>query len=77
MYGGTPRVTVSLPPQRVSLFGFPVYGSLNSDSGYLPYFSTLNGETVSDRSLGRVDVFPTTKDGAPIMGCAPCGDDRP
>lgn len=59
LYGGTPRVTASIAPQR--LFGLPVYGSVTNDFGYLPNRQITNGTVTSDRSLARLDVLPTLR----------------
>lgn len=58
MYGGTPRVTASLAPQR--LFG-TVYASVNGDAGYLPFRQISRGRVTADRSLTRFDVQPTVR----------------
>jgi LPS-assembly protein len=59
LYGGTPRVTASIAPQR--LFGLPIYGSVTNDFGYLPNRQITNGTVTSDRSLARLDVLPTLR----------------
>ena len=59
LYGGTPRVTVSVAPQR--LFGLPIYGSVTNDFGYLPNRQITKGQVTSDTSLGRFDVLPTLR----------------
>jgi LPS-assembly protein len=59
LYGSTPRVYVSLSPQR--LFGAPIYLSMNSEYAYLPYRSLQDGVATSDNSLTRVDVSPTIR----------------
>jgi LPS-assembly protein len=58
VYGGAPRVTASLAPQR--LFG-TVYGSVNSDVGYLPFKQIRGGLVTEDRSLARFDVQPSVR----------------
>jgi LPS-assembly protein len=59
LYGSTPRVAVSLAPQR--LFGAPIYASMNGEYAYLPYRSLQDGVTTSDSSLTRMDVSPTVR----------------
>ena len=59
LYGSSPRITASIAPQR--LWGFPVYGSVSSESAYLPYRRIEDGKVASDKSLGRVDVLPTMR----------------
>lgn len=59
LYGGTPRVTASIAPQR--LFGLPIYGSVANDFGYLPNRQITKGTVTSDRSLARLDVLPTLR----------------
>jgi LPS-assembly protein len=59
VYGSTPRVNVSMAPQR--LFSAPVYGSVNAEYAYLPYRS-IDGDIVTrDDSLNRLDVTPTVR----------------
>lgn len=58
VYGGTPRVTASVAPQR--LFS-TVYASVNSDVGYLPYRQIRGGRVTDDRSLARFDVQPSVR----------------
>jgi LPS-assembly protein len=58
VYGGTPRATASLAPQR--LFG-TVYGSLNADAGYLPFQQIRGGRVTDDRGLARFDVQPSVR----------------
>lgn len=57
--GSTPRLSAAVAPQR--LFGLPVYGSLNTEYGYLPYREISNGVIVLDNSLGRVNVAPALR----------------
>lgn len=59
VYGSSPRVTAAFAPQR--LFGLPIYGSVNTEYSFLPSKSLRSGETISDRSLGRVDVQPALR----------------
>ena len=59
LYGGSPRITAAVAPRR--LFGLPVYGSVTSDFGYLPYRQVTDGTVTSDRSLVRLDVLPTLR----------------
>ena len=59
LYGSTPRVTLSIAPQR--LFGLPIYGSVTNDFGYLPNRQITKGQVTSDRSLARLDVLPTLR----------------
>ena len=59
LYGGTPRVTAAIAPQR--LFGLPIYGSVTNDFGYLPNRQITKGKVTSDRSLARLDVLPTLR----------------
>jgi hypothetical protein len=59
VYGGTPRITASLAPQR--LFDLPFYGSINSDYAYLPYRYITDGAVTLDNSLGRFDFVPTLR----------------
>jgi LPS-assembly protein len=59
LYGGSPRVTAAIAPQR--LLGLPVYGSVTSDFGYLPFRQVTDGVVTSDRSLARIDVLPTLR----------------
>ena len=59
LYGSSPRVTAATAPQR--LFGLPLYASVTSNFGRLPYRQTTNGKIVNDRSLTRLDVLPTLR----------------
>lgn len=59
VYGGTPRVTASVAPRQV--FGSPVYVSVNSDAGYLPFRQLTKGKVTSDRSMARFDVQPAVR----------------
>jgi LPS-assembly protein len=61
VYGSTPGVTAIVSPQR--LFGWPVYGSVNSEAAYLPFRTLKNGKVVpgSDKSLARFDAMPTMR----------------
>jgi LPS-assembly protein len=59
VYGGTPRLTANLAPQRFRQF--PVYGSLNSEFAYLPYRDITNGVVRLDKSLNRADLAPTLR----------------
>ncbi|MEQ1573227.1 MAG: putative LPS assembly protein LptD [Vicinamibacterales bacterium] len=59
VYGGTPRITASLAPQR--LFDLPLYGSIGSDFSYLPYRYITDGVVTLDNSLGRFDFVPTLR----------------
>ena len=59
LYGGSPRITATLAPRR--FFGLPIYGSLASDFGYLPYRQVRDGKVTNDRSLTRLDVQPTIR----------------
>lgn len=59
LYGGTPRVSASLAPQR--MFGLPVYGAVNGSYEYLPYRDQANGVVRDDRSLTRIDVAPSVR----------------
>ena len=59
VYGGTPRVTASLAPQR--LFDLPFYGSVSSEYAYLPYRYITDGDVTLDNSLGRFDLAPTLR----------------
>jgi hypothetical protein len=59
VYGGTPRLTANLAPQR--FWRTPVYGSINTEYAYLPY-RTINDDIVTlDRSLNRADISPTLR----------------
>ncbi len=59
LYGSSPRITAAVAPQR--LFGSPIYGSVNVNSGYLPYKTLRNGRVTADRSVGRADVLSTVR----------------
>ncbi len=59
LYGGTPRVTTSLAPQR--LFDLPLYASVTSEYAYLPYRYLTDGVATLDNSLGRLDIVPTLR----------------
>ena len=59
VYGGTPRVTTSLAPQR--LFDLPFYGSVTGEYAYLPYRYLTDGVATLDNSLGRLDIVPTLR----------------
>jgi LPS-assembly protein len=59
IYGSSPRITASIAPQR--LFGLPIYGSLTSDFGRLPYRQVTRGVVTSDRGLTRLDALPTLR----------------
>ena len=59
LYGGSPRVTAAVAPTR--LLGLPIYGSVTSDIGYLPYRQITDGVVTADRSLARIDVLPTLR----------------
>jgi hypothetical protein len=59
LYGSTPKVTAILAPQQ--LFGAPIYASMNSDYGFLPYRSLSNGVTTFDNSLSRIDIAPSLR----------------
>ena len=59
VYGGTPRVTTSLAPQR--LFDLPLYGSVTGEYAYLPYRYLTDGVATLDNSLGRLDIVPTLR----------------
>ena len=62
VYGNTPRLTSSIAPQR--LFGQSVYASMNGEFANMPYRSDLDGVTVSDRGLTRLDLAPHVR--APV-----------
>jgi len=59
LYGSTPRLAASIAPVRV--FGAPVYVSANNDFSFLPFRQITAGRTTSDRSLARLDVFPSVR----------------
>lgn len=59
LYGATPRVTALLAPQQ--LFGAPIYVSMNSEYGYLPYRNVTDNVVTLDNSLSRVDVAPAMR----------------
>jgi LPS-assembly protein len=59
LYGSTPRLTAALAPQR--LFGLPVYASINNEFSYLPFRQIDKGRVTRDRSVSRLDVFPTAR----------------
>ena len=59
VYGATPRAAVSLAPQ--TLFGSPIYGSVNADYSFLPNKTIDDGEITLDSSLGRFDVAPSLR----------------
>jgi hypothetical protein len=56
LYGSTPKLTAALAPQQ--LFGAPIYASLNSEYGYLPYRNVNDNVVTLDNSLSRVDFAP-------------------
>lgn len=62
VYGNTPRASAAIAPQR--LFGQSVYASMNAEFANLPYRSELDGKTVSDRGLTRVELAPLVR--APV-----------
>ena len=59
VYGGTPRVTANIAPQR--LLGAPIYASANAEYAYLPYQRLSSGLVTLDNSLNRLDVTPTIR----------------
>ena len=59
LYGSTPKVDAILAPQQ--LFGAPIYASLNSEYGFLPYQQINNGLVTQDNSLSRVDFAPSLR----------------
>jgi LPS-assembly protein len=59
VYGGTPRVTATLAPQR--LFGSPVYATVQAEYAHLPYRRIVEDVTVQDDSLGRFDIAPSVR----------------
>ncbi|HXH26106.1 MAG TPA: putative LPS assembly protein LptD, partial [Vicinamibacterales bacterium] len=59
LYGSTPRVAVSLAPQR--LFEAPVYASVNGEYAFLPYRRFDRDVLRTDNSLSRLDVTPTVR----------------
>lgn len=62
IYGSTPRATGAVAPQR--LFGRSVYGSIYGEYANLPYRSELDGVSVSDRGLTRLELAPLLR--APV-----------
>jgi len=59
LYGSTPKLTAILAPQQ--LFGAPIYASLNSEYGYLPYRNVTADVVTLDNSLSRVDLAPSVR----------------
>jgi lipopolysaccharide assembly outer membrane protein LptD (OstA) len=59
LYGSTPRITASIAPRQV--LGLPVYASINNEYSYLPFRQISNGLVTSDKSLSRLDVFPSVR----------------
>jgi LPS-assembly protein len=59
LYGSTPKLTAVLAPQQ--LFGAPIYASLNSEYGYLPYRNVTDNIVTLDNSLSRVDLAPSLR----------------
>ncbi len=59
VYGGAPRITANLAPQRLGKI--PVYGSINTEFAYLPYRNIDDGIVTVDKSLNRADVTPTLR----------------
>jgi LPS-assembly protein len=59
LYGSTPKLTAILAPQQ--LFGAPIYASLNSEYGYLPYRNITDNVVTLDNSLSRVDLAPAVR----------------
>jgi len=59
LYGSTPKLTAALAPQQ--LFGAPIYASLNSEYGHLPYRNVNNNVVTLDNSLSRVDFTPAVR----------------
>jgi len=59
LYGSTPKLTAILAPQQ--LFGAPIYASLNTEYGYLPYRNVNNNVVTLDNSLARVDLAPAVR----------------
>jgi len=59
LYGSTPKLTAVLAPQQ--LFGAPIYASLNSEYGYLPYRNLTDNVVTLDNSLSRVDLAPSLR----------------
>jgi hypothetical protein len=52
-------VSAILAPQQ--LFGAPIYASMNSDYGFLPYRNLTDGVTTLDNSLSRIDIAPSLR----------------
>jgi LPS-assembly protein len=59
LYGSTPKLTTVLAPQQ--LFGAPIYASMNSEYGYLPYRNMTENVVTLDNSLSRVDLAPSVR----------------
>jgi LPS-assembly protein len=59
LYGSTPKLTAVLAPQQ--LFGAPIYASLNSEYGFLPYRNVTDNVVTLDNSLSRVDLAPSLR----------------
>ena len=59
LYGATPKLTAVLAPQ--ALFGSPVYASMNSEYGHLPYqnLDLIKHIATLDNSLSRIDIAPS------------------
>jgi len=59
LYGSTPKVDAILAPRQ--LFGAPMYVSLNSEYGLLPYQTINDGIITQDNGLSRVDFAPSLR----------------
>lgn len=59
LYGSSPRITAAVAP--LQMFGLPIYASVNNEFSYLPFRQITGGRVTNDRSLARLDVFPTMR----------------
>ena len=59
VYGNTPRLAASIAPSM--LFGTPIYASATSEYAFIPQQTLVNGNVLTDRSLGRFDVAPSVR----------------
>jgi lipopolysaccharide assembly outer membrane protein LptD (OstA) len=59
VYGSLPRATAIVTPTR--LFGAPVYAGVTGEYAFIPSQRLLDGQVVSDSTLGRLDLAPSIR----------------
>ena len=59
VYGSLPRATAIVTPTR--LFGAPIYAGVTGEYAFIPSQKLLDGEVVSDATLGRLDLAPSLR----------------